>query len=51
LSESDDLQRPLYTLHNTREQFGMEIPPLKYNVMAFKEWVPIRSKVVMHNTI
>jgi hypothetical protein len=41
----------LYAFHNTTEQFGMEISPVKSNVMAFKGQVPIRSKVVLGDTI
>jgi hypothetical protein len=43
----DDLQRPLYTLHNTLEQFRMEKSPLKPKVMAFKGHIPVRGKTLI----
>jgi hypothetical protein len=41
----DDLERTLYTLHDTTKQFGMETFLLKSKLMAFKGQVPIRSKL------
>jgi hypothetical protein len=44
-----ELQIALYTLHNTTEQFGMNIFPLKSKIMAFKGQVPIQSKIATDN--
>jgi hypothetical protein len=43
----------LYTLHSTTKQFGMKIPPLRFKVMAFKEYTTMGStncniKQVLH---
>jgi hypothetical protein len=52
LSDSeDDLQRTLHTLHNITKQFGMKICPLKSKVMGLKRQIPMRSKIVLDNTI
>jgi hypothetical protein len=32
----NDIQRALYTLHNASKQFGMEISPLKSEVLVIK---------------
>jgi hypothetical protein len=51
-TDSEDyLQRVLYTLHTPTKQFGMKISTLKSKVMAFRGQVPIRSKIVIDNTI
>jgi hypothetical protein len=45
LSESEDnLQGAFYTVHNTTEQFEMEISPLKSEVIACKGKSPIRKE-------
>jgi hypothetical protein len=52
LSDSDDdFQTALCTLHNSKEQFGMEISSLKSKAMTFKSQVLIRSKTVIDNII
>jgi hypothetical protein len=38
-------------LHNTTEEFGMKVSPLKPEVMTCKEQVLVRSKTVIDNTI
>jgi hypothetical protein len=47
----DDLQRALFILHSTTEQFGIEISPQKSKITAFNGWVPNKSKIVIDNTI
>jgi predicted DNA-binding transcriptional regulator len=52
LSDAENyLHIVLYTLHNTTKQFGMKISPIKYEVMLCKRQVPIRSKILINNTI
>jgi hypothetical protein len=51
LDSEDGLHRPLYTLHNTTKQVGLQISPLKSRVMVFKGLVTIRSKTVTDNII
>jgi hypothetical protein len=41
----------LYILHNTTEQFGMEISPIMCKVMEFKGQLTLRSNTVILNTI
>jgi hypothetical protein len=33
------------------KQFGMKFSTLKSKFMAFKGWVPVRSKIVVDNTV
>jgi len=49
-TQVDDLQRSLYTLHNSAERFGTEIPPLKSKVVVFIGYIPMRRKIVRYNT-
>jgi hypothetical protein len=52
LSDSEhDLQRAVYSSLNITKQFGMEISPITFKVMAFKGQVPVRSKIAMYNSV
>jgi hypothetical protein len=51
LDSEIDLQRAVCTLHNSRKQFVMKISSPESKVMAFKGQVPIRSRIVINNTV
>jgi hypothetical protein len=38
-------------VHNSTKQFGAEISPVTFDVMTFKEQLPVRSKIVIRNPV